>query len=332
MNPFKISILKYSIGLIFILLFLTTEILLSKTSLKASLETGFSDIEFFGEGISNHFLLKLIGNKKYELSELDYKLNSDAGYYNVNEVLHTLKFSGYVNYSILFNRTVFSFILSGSNNLNKVEGNDSQSLNHILTRVSVLYWMHKQTAIEVAGQNSFNRLNFNEKGYMNIYNYSTSILIVDVFGFNTKSGLFMDDITSGEKDINLNKKRFGIQIDLDYRKKIIFSFNLRASRFYNTDISHLHFNMVAGKYVGSKLSLFVNGNIVRLNGNTKDITKLFLLNPPEHYNSATTKLGYDLSRSIHLYLKYLYENQIIVDVNRFIDSQQYLVGLQYKIL
>jgi hypothetical protein len=158
--------------------------------------------------------------------------------------------------------------------------------------------------------------------------FQANLVVKNVSKGNWNFGLFIEDIVY---DYSQGRKkrysRFGPAFEFNYKKSLILNVLYKYGFYKSGRLNDHQFNILAGKYLAKKLSLFLFVYYLwRVEGAPKVGGQEF--NFLENYNNISVKLGYDLQKHTLLYLRFIYDEQQIFKGTKPISTFQGLVGIQ----
>ncbi len=302
----------------------------SNTKFKAGLESGIINTERFGDGLFFRPFIKISGHKKFTNSILKIKTNVSSEILDLKNRVSGLHLFANIEYAATFGHEKLSLSTSAKNQVHFIKSLKKQLFNEFQLRIQFVHnfstvysfqikkWLiHREQVLNVK-----NRLTKNGQ---------QADFIIKYFGRNLwKLGAFYEKTDFNyPQNINKHQWRFGPAIEFNYNKSLILSAAYKYGFYKNSPLNDHQINFLIGKYLFKKTSLFLFAYYLwRENRNsTSDRAGI---NSLESYNHISLKVGYDLKKETHIYIKILFEEQEIFQRGSTVSTFQGMFGLLFK--
>ncbi|MCB9058738.1 MAG: hypothetical protein H6627_09235 [Calditrichae bacterium] len=124
-------------------------------------------------------------------------------------------------------------------------------------------------------------------------------------------------------------RRLGPQITLAYQRLFILNIDYKYGLHIQKYKADQQFSIMAGRYLTQRVSLFVFlYYLVKKQDDAANSITVF--NRLSAANAFSAKLGVDVSKATHLYIKLNYEDQQIINNVMLISTWQGLLGMQHR--
>ena len=302
-----------------------------RSQMKAGIESGPLKADFLGEGFILKAFLKYNAQKKFSSSILSFRARVSPEWYNLDNHISGLKLAADADYlfSLMSNPFLAGFSLK--RNIYSLQNGSEQVYNEAqgVLRYSINFSSEKSLSF-------FNQLNYRT---INAYQDNNLLQNLSEIFWEEKDGSWRWGIGGFYENLffkidtsavitSVRNYRAGPQLLLDFQRFMIFNLVYKFGMFSGKYKRDHQLSLIAGKYLNKKLSLFLFVYYLFKNNSSGEVTSVFTR--LSAVNSYSLKLGYDLSDKNHIYFKFLYEDQQIVQNNNLISTWQGVFGLQHS--
>ncbi len=295
---------------------------------KMGIESGGINTSALGAGFIVRPFVKINGYKNYNHSSFQFKTNASSEILGVSEQIAGLHFFVKLLYKMDFGPDKLLISGSARNQLHFIRSSEKQVFNELQENIHYSRRLSRRYNVLLKQWFLFREQSYTENVRLFKNSFQANLVIKNVSKGNWNVGLFLEDIVYDYSQGRKNRySRFGPAFEFNYKKSLILNI-LYKYGFYKTGRLNDHqFNILAGKYLTKKLSLFLFVYYLwREEGAPKVSGQEF--NFLENYNNISAKLGYDLQKNTLLYLRFIYDEQQIFKGTKPISTFQGLVGIQ----
>jgi len=299
----------------------------SKTVIKAALESGAVNLhKHFGDGLLYRGILRVQSRINFPRSHLLVKGRFSKEFFDVPESIKSLNQQGNLSYVKYLRESFFQLNSSFNNHSSSIDSFGTQNINE--WQIGGLFNMGISKSFNIIIRDTYFSRNFsisnidyskNRAQFSLSYNKSTNRII--------SAGLFWENLHLQDTDTTDSKELFGVQLEYQYTKLIILNLIYNYGFALNNDYNSQQLNLVIGKYLSKKWSMFVSLFYTWI---MDDKNYLELYNRVQVFNNINLKLGYDLLENTNIYLKGILEDHKLVNYKEKITSRQFVLGLQQK--
>ncbi|MBL1207943.1 MAG: hypothetical protein D8M58_21265 [Calditrichaeota bacterium] len=300
----------------------------NNTKVKAGFESGRINTERFGDGLFFRPFVKINGRKKFNKSLLKIKAHASSEIMNLQNNVRGIHLLANIEYAINIGRGIFLISGAAKNQVHFIQSQKKQQFNEINLRFRYSHNLSKMFSLQFKEQFIFREQKGASKNAL-----SKNILQSDL-GIKTKSGSILKLGFFYEKNAFdyqqtkiIEHTRSGPSLEYNHKKRFILNLAYKYGFFQNSIVRDQQINVLAGKYLTRKVSVFFFVYYLWRIKEGINSDKLEY-NPLESYNNVSLKLGYDLKDKTHLYSKLLHEEQEIFQRGSKLSTFQVMLGVQ----
>jgi len=300
----------------------------TNTKLKAGFESGIINTQRFGDGLIFRPFLKINGQRKFTKSIIRIKTNVSSEILNLNDRINGIHLFANLEYVLSFGAG--KLLLNGlaKNQTHIIKSANKQMFNEFQARIQYSHSFSKNLSVQIKEWLIYREQDTANNSTLQKNTQQTDFMIKRPSGHIWKLGFFHEFSNFGYQDKERDRhRRFGPSVEYTHKKNIILNAGYKYGFYKNNRLNDHQINVLAGKYLSKKISLFLFAYYLwRLNEDPENDNQAF--NPLESYNNISLKIGYDLKKKTHVFVKFLYEEQEIFQLANKVSTFQGLLGFQ----